>query len=471
MPAAPRAGPGSRPDPRVGQERLAEVRIGIRFRRVATCAALALLALFPAGSRAAFYEITDLGSLGGTRGSGAYALNGAGVAAGYSFVAGTTLVHAMVNDHGVVVDLGTLGGTQSLARAINASGQVVGWAYVPGLTHVRAFLWQQGVMIPLGTFGGNSSDAFDINDSGLIVGSSADTLNRERAYWWRNGVLHDLGTIGGSQSRATAVNEAGDIVGMSAPEGDEEFHAFLGKPGSPLYDLGTLGGPACNAHDVNELVHVCGWSMIQSNNPASRGFLWADGLMKALPTLGGLYSSAFGLNNHDEVVGASTRSDEVQVAFLWSHDEMVDLNTLLPPGSGWMLTAAYDIDDHGAIVGEGVRPDGAARAFLLTPAGTTDAPDRGDARVTSFAGARPNPVRAGARFDLQLAAPGRVSLTLLDLGGRRVRELADGWFESGSRSFAWDGCDEAGGRVAPGVYFARFVSARGALERRFVVLR
>ena len=55
-------------------------------------------------------------------------------------------------------------------------------------------------------------------------------------------------------------------------------------------------------------VHVCGWSMIQDNNPASRAFFWADGVMKSLGTLGGIYSAAFGMNGHDRVVGEIGRA-------------------------------------------------------------------------------------------------------------------------------------------------------------------
>ncbi|MEQ1834237.1 MAG: hypothetical protein ABL977_14410, partial [Candidatus Eisenbacteria bacterium] len=106
--------------------------------------------LLTGAAHAEIYNLTDLGSLGGVRGSGAYAFK-SGVAAGYSFVQGTGFVHAMLNDHGNVLDLGTLGGTQSLARAVNGSGVVVGWAYQPGLAWQRAFRWQAGVMTELGT--------------------------------------------------------------------------------------------------------------------------------------------------------------------------------------------------------------------------------------------------------------------------------------------------------------------------------
>ena len=422
-------------------------------------------------ARAELYNITDLGSLGGVRGSGAYSISGTGIVAGYSFVAGSSFVHAMVNHHGEVVDLGTLGGTQSLARAVNSDGIVVGWAYPPGLAWQRAFRWDGTTMIDLGTFGGNVSDASDINDAGTIVGSAYDAQTRERPFWWRDGVLHDLGTLGGSQGRALAINAWGDIVGTSMIPGDDEYHAFLGKPGSPLYDLGTLGGPASHAHDVNELVHVCGWSMLRPNDPASRGFLWADGILKPLGTLGGIFSAAYGLNDQDQVVGASTREDGVQVAFLWSNDQMVDLNTLLPVGSGWKLTSAMDIDEHGAIVGEGVRPDGKSRAYLLTPAGATDVPDPKPPARLAFAGAAPNPVREGARFAFELPAAGTASLVLYDLGGRVVRELASGWYGAGPSSVPWDGRATDGSRIAPGAYVARLVTPTTALTRRFVVVR
>ncbi len=45
---------------------------------------------------------------------------------------------------------------------------------------------------------------------------------------------------------------------------------------------------------------------------------------------------------------------------------MFDLNTVLPPGSGWVLERATGISDAGQIVGVGTL-DGATRGFLLTP--------------------------------------------------------------------------------------------------------
>jgi hypothetical protein len=45
----------------------------------------------------------------------------------------------------------------------------------------------------------------------------------------------------------------------------------------------------------------------------------------------------------------------------------VDLNTLLPPASGWTLTSATGISDAGQIVGYGIDPSGNYSAYELTP--------------------------------------------------------------------------------------------------------
>lgn len=49
---------------------------------------------------------------------------------------------------------------------------------------------------------------------------------------------------------------------------------------------------------------------------------------------------------------------------------MIDLNTLIPPVSGWKLTEGTGINDAGQIVANGINPNGVHHAFLLTPVGT-----------------------------------------------------------------------------------------------------
>jgi probable HAF family extracellular repeat protein len=398
------------------------------------------------------YSVSDLGGLGSPRGSGASALNGSGDAVGYSFVASSGYVHAVLNHKGTISDLGTLGGTQSLARSVNLRGDIVGWAYPAGASVQHAVLWSGGQATDLGTLGGTVSDAHDVNDLGIVVGSSLTAAGNERAFWW-DGTLHDLGTLGGSQSRAYAVSNWGDIVGFASPASNIGLHAFYAKPGSPLYDLGTLGGLTSHAYDVNELGHVCGWSQIAGDPAQSRGFYWANGVMKTIGTLGGNYSAGLALNDNDEVVGMSAREDGSYAAFLWKNGQITDLNSLLPGGTHWTLVRAWDIDEHGVIVGEGLL-DGQARAFVLEPANATAVPPSALPTEVRFAGSRPNPVAGSAHFDFELPALSRAHLELYDLTGRRVREIADGWFPPGRTSLSWDGLDASGARPAAGLYWA-----------------
>ena len=398
------------------------------------------------------YSVADLGSLGNPRGSGASALNGAGDAVGYAFVAGSTYLHAVVNHRGTLSDLGTLGGPQSIARAINIRGEIVGWSNLAGDSTQRATLWTDGVPAGLGTFGGPHSDARDINDLGVVVGSSFNAQGQERAFRW-DGSLHDLGTLGGTQARAYAINNWGDIVGMATPLSNDRFHAFFGKAGSPLYDLGTLGGKTSHAYDVSERGHVCGWSQVDWDPVESRGFFWADGVMKDIGTAGGEYSACFALNDRDEVVGMTVRPDGQYVAFIWKNGVLSDLNTLLPPGTGWLLVQAWDIDANGVIVGAGML-NGESRAFVLAPSSLTSVPAAVLPSAVSFLGARPNPVVERTRFEFDLPAVSRAHLEVFDLSGRRVRDVADGWFPAGRSGVSWDGLDAQGRRPAAGVYWA-----------------
>ena len=93
--------------------------------------------------------------------------------------------------------------------------------------------------------------------------------------------------------------------------------------------------------------------------------------MKDLGTLGGTQSFAYAINDLSEVIGYSYTSNGAQDAFLYEGGVMLDLNSLLPVGSGWSLTAAYGINDAGDIVGTGTY-NGQTFAVELSPgAGTT----------------------------------------------------------------------------------------------------
>src|SRR5262249_16033393 len=70
---------------------------------------------------------------------------------------------------------------------------------------------------------------------------------------------------------------------------------------------------------------------------------------------GGGFSTAYGVNDQCQVVGDSEASDMVSFhAIIWTQASgIVDLNTLIPANSGWVLDEAYGINASGQIVGAG----------------------------------------------------------------------------------------------------------------------
>ena len=83
--------------------------------------------------------------------------------------------------------------------------------------------------------------------------------------------------------------------------------------------------------------------------------------------------------------------------------------------------------------------------------------------------ARPNPFRecTEIRYTLDAATP--VHMAIFDIQGRLVTTLLDGIGEAGTHPAVWDGTDEAGIAVMPGIYFVR-LEAEGFADTRTVLL-
>jgi probable HAF family extracellular repeat protein len=181
-------------------------------------------------------------------------------------------------------------------------------------------------------------------------------------------ILTDLGTLGGDTSYAYAVNASGQVAGQSSI-GRSVYHAFLSGPGGgPLQDLGTLGGSQGVGFAVNDSGQVAGWSFTAAE-PVGHAFLSGPGggALMDLGTLSGGVSVGYAMNDSGQVVGYADTAGGGVVAFLYSGGQMLDLNSLIAPGSGYTLLHAYGISDTGYITGDALTPNGQIHAFLLTP--------------------------------------------------------------------------------------------------------
>jgi hypothetical protein len=78
--------------------------------------------------------------------------------------------------------------------------------------------------------------------------------------------------------------------------------------------------------------------------------------------------------------------------------------------------------------------------------------------VTRLLPARPNPFNPATNLEFDLARPGAAHLTVYDLAGREVRQLATGEHTAGRHRLRWDGRDTRGHAVPAGVYIARLAT-------------
>lgn len=273
---------------------------------------------------------------------------------------------------GDLIDLGTLGGSGSEAFSANDDGQIVGASEYTTNGAVHAFSYTtRGGMVDLGTLNGSQSAALGINNYGEIVGNS-DASNGIHAFSYTGtGGMVDLGTFLGTDSEVDSINDEGLIIGYYDPDPYYIWvHAFSYTAESGMVDLGTLDGLASLARAVNDSGEIVGslsvWGIL-GTDPHAFSYTASDGMVD-LGTLGGWKSEALGINNHGEIVGwsSTTTNAEPTDAFLYLDGVMVDLNSLIPPGSGIYLTNAVAINNNGQIVANGFL-DGTNGAFLLTP--------------------------------------------------------------------------------------------------------
>ncbi len=95
----------------------------------------------------------------------------------------------------------------------------------------------------------------------------------------------------------------------------------------------------------------------------------------------------------------------------------------------------------------------------------------GAALRLDFSAAQPSPANATTHFVLNLPRRTQATVEVLDVTGRRVRELVRAELAAGEHDVAWDLKDDGGHLSRAGVYFVRAKALEEQFLRRVVVLR
>ncbi len=297
----------------------------------------------PTSADSGWYSIQDLGFPG--EASTATAVNAAGDAVGHS---GSGAAVSWVQRAGFGPQpLPVAGSTGTFATAINAAGQVALHGQTGSGYH--AFRYDPGAsgLVDL-TPGATSAQALGIDSAGRVVGyeSNSSTIGVR----WTGTGTEVIASAGMFNTAAGTSDDGQFVVGFSGMD------AFRWSASAGLETLVNPGSSAA-ALAVNNAGHAAGYAIV---NGAFVGVLWPGG---GDPVLLPGFGQAVDINAHGEVVGFEGLGTR---ALLYRGGDVIDLNTLIDPASGWVLRKATGINDAGQIVGEGV-VDGMVRGFLLTP--------------------------------------------------------------------------------------------------------
>lgn len=269
-----------------------------------------------------------------------------------------------------VTDLAPLGGVRGWG--INELGHAVGEMHTADSRN-RAFVYADGVLTDLGPADAFRIEAYGINDKGQVVGRIRHAGNSPSlaALYDPSEGMQDLGTLGGEYSTAFGINNSGQVVGWAdlAGEGREDCvpdsllcgteHAFLWENGV-MTDLGTLGGIVSQARAINDAGQIVGWA--ETEEGCMHAALWENGTIIDL----GIEGQAYDINESGEIVGSFSTQCESH-AFLYRGGELMDLGMLGP-----YVTEAYGINNRGQVVGYYWTDDFIPRAFLWDDGGFVD---------------------------------------------------------------------------------------------------
>jgi len=179
--------------------------------------------------------------------------------------------------------------------------------------------------------------------------------------------LTEIPTLGGTTSFARGISTNGLVTGNAqtatgtpAPR----LNAYL-FDGTSSQNLGVLAGS--NNFSRGYAVNSSGVVVGESDNNASRAFRWENGVMTALPTLGGATGVAHGINDAGTIVGISSTGTTSR-ATVWTSAGARDLGSADNTTS--TLSRAWSINEQGDVVGFSRSMAGVSQATAWFGAGS-----------------------------------------------------------------------------------------------------
>lgn len=256
---------------------------------------------------------------------------------------------------------------------------------------------------------------------GLMLGFLATPAESEGAWQLGNG---------GLTASLTLSSDEGSVVGTATitETGDMELDmSFDVDADASLNGLGLLSS----------------WTADVTLNPSTPNFVQVGGTVTMGRLLGPLEFTVTGTITLDGAHGTTFPSTQTL-------DHQASLTT---DADGLTLHTRTLVEDAGVVAVE-------------EPAIVAGANPFPDFRIS----ASPNPIVATSEVTYDIDRDTHGTIAVYAATGRQVRVVAEGAFEKGRHSFAFDGRDDAGRRLAPGAYFVRLTTPVARAAKKVVVI-
>lgn len=128
-----------------------------------------------------------------------------------------------------VVDLGPFDNNRNDLRALNDCGQAAGVSLNHASGHIEAIREEGGQRAQLGTLGGSFSIAHGLNNRGEVVGGSLTQGDEKfHAFLFRDNRLYDINELlepdgGWELIQAFSINNRGEILGIGSRSGNDRI--------------------------------------------------------------------------------------------------------------------------------------------------------------------------------------------------------------------------------------------------------
>ena len=333
------------------------------------------------------YIISEVCTVPGCDVTYAICCNSAKVVAGYAYKfvppghGNSMLSHPFVWQNGKVTALPGIGGKFGQAYSVNSAGDVAGYAETSNYEE-KPIIWRRANGYAPERLTGGAGGVKSLSEHGNIAGGSLGRNGRTCAAIWNNCKAKIVGATTDEESVCNAINSAGVGVGFVVPAGKQaESMRTEGDRSAAMWVNGReqllrgLGGPFSECKAINDQGQIVGWAVDGAHNRKACSWNVANHAVTTLAEIADANTEAHSINGNGDIVGQATvpiKSDHTSklIACLWHNGTLIDLNTVVPPGSGWTLSIATHISDSGVITGFGTVSKFAGnrwRAFMLVP--------------------------------------------------------------------------------------------------------